>query len=111
VQVPYKALAKHSRTLGTHSAFSDPGTGTGSSGRQYNDHTIPAFAMRNLQSSSKLPRLAHSSGGSSKGVGAQSSGTQAAGDQVGVGGHRCMVCLGFLVISSRQPGVGGWALL
>jgi hypothetical protein len=34
LQVPYKALAKHSRTLGTHSTFSDPGTGTGSSTAQ-----------------------------------------------------------------------------
>lgn len=83
-QVPFQALAKHSRTLGTRSAMSEPGTS--SSGRQYNDHKIPAFAMRNLHSASKLPRLAHSSGGSSKGVGAMSADPQAQGDQVGVAG-------------------------
>lgn len=85
LQVPFQALAKHSRTLSSRSPMSEPGTG--GSGKQYNDHKIPAFAMRNLQSTSKLPRLAHSSGGSiSKGVGAVSADIQAQQEQVCVYG-------------------------
>jgi hypothetical protein len=71
--------------------MSEPGTGgsgkqySSDHHRQYSDHKIPAFAMRNLHSTSKLPRLAHSSGGSSsKGVGAMSADTQAQQDQVRV---------------------------
>jgi hypothetical protein len=80
LQIPVKALARASWSLNTTSAS----LGAVGSGKYNNDTLkIPAFALRNLTTSSKVPSLQKTSGGSSsKGVATTSTGGLSDGEQV-----------------------------
>lgn len=107
LQIPAKALARASRTLASSSRSLTSATSPGGSGGHLpyggNDALkMPAFAMRNLSATSKLPSLQQASmslGGGSRGgtIAASSAGTASDSQQVIREGNKG----GLLVHSSR----------